>query len=249
MIKILGTESYGKTELDIDSNVELIIRRGIGVDNIDLLECQNRNIPVVNIPDICCNAVAEFTVGQILLALRYRKDYSRELEECTVGIFGYGNIGRIVKQKLINLGVSGVLVNDIALNKPSTATKEQILFECDIISLHIPLKEPLPLPTYDNTNFIDKNDLALMKNDAIIVNMSRAGIINEVDLVNWLEVNPNATAVLDVLTRDIPFNIPNTILSHHQAGTTMSVKKDTATRIDYIINQFKNGKQLYNRVI
>ena len=255
MIKILGTERYTKDEMDKDTP-ELIIRRGSGVDNLDLQECKNRDIPVINMPDIPANAVAEFTIGQILRALRYRKEYSRELASCTVGIFGYGHIGSLVKKKLASLCPIEVLVNDIDLKKPTNATKEKILTTCDIITLHIPLKDPTANPSYDNTNFISNIELELMKRNAIIVNMSRAGIINENALLDWATSNPYATAVLDVIENQDRHEkiskleaVSNILITPHQAGTTVEVKESMRQRELGIINTFNNKKELYNRVI
>jgi D-3-phosphoglycerate dehydrogenase / 2-oxoglutarate reductase len=217
---IAGTEPITEKVLNRAANLKLISRVGIGLDNVDLLAAQKRGIKVSYTPDAPSLAVAELTLGLMLTLLRsahvsnsqmhkgkWNRYFGRRLEKVVIGIIGVGRIGTEVLKRLKSFGTSNILVNDIHTNheldneyKLEWASKKQIFKEADIISLHIPL-------THLTKNMIRKEHLFSMKPDALIINTSRGGIINETDLYDVLHSGHLNGAAIDVFEKE-PYNGP-----------------------------------------
>lgn len=238
-IIIAGTENYNKSNLDLAPNLKMISRVGIGMDSIDIDECRLRNIVVTNTPDAPSNAVAELTIGQMLNGLRrltftnnkmkdgqWNRFIGKDIKNCKIGVIGCGRIGSRVINKLKSLSPEEIYVYDInneAYNNIGDvnykkSNKQEILKNCDIITLHIPLN-------LENVNYITKHELSIIKDDGIIINTSRGGIINEEDLYQWLLNNPNNTGIIDVFENE-PYNgkmiiLDNCILSPHLGSCTI----------------------------
>jgi D-3-phosphoglycerate dehydrogenase len=259
-IIIAGTEKYDINNLDFAPNLKMISRVGIGLDSVDLKECKKRNIIVYNTPDAPTNAVAELTIGQMFNALRklsvvhetmvnggWDRFIGRDINQCVVGVIGCGRIGTLVIDKLQSLNPKKIMVNDIDTETYDTskykyqiATKEKILSDCDIITIHIPLHQ-------ENINYIDYNDLIKIKNNGIIINTSRGGVINENDLLKWLTKNPDNIGVVDVFEEE-PYNgkfdeLSNIILSPHLGSCTkksrMLMEENSLNNVLKFLN---NGK-------
>ena len=263
---IIGLEKIDNTWLDQYPDLKLIVKRGIGVDNIDLDECKRRDIIVCNTPDAPSNAVAELTICQMLNMLRkvpqagldrWNRYVGRELSECMVGIIGYGRIGLSVDMILRNGFFCFTYVNDIKnIDFPNTSLKygyettiERIYKECDIITLHIPLKDK----TIDNTNFITKKELDMMKPNVRLLNMSRGGIINESDLYEWLKTHKKATCAIDSYVKE-PYNeklrqLKNIYLTPHLGSCTVTSKEAMQKQAEEEAQRYLSGKDLLNRVI
>jgi len=211
---ISGTEIYDQDVLEVAHNLKIISRAGIGVDNVDLEYCRKKGITVTNTPDAPSQAVAELTICQIINMLRkvqnvdvkydkWNRYIGRQLSDCIVGIIGCGRIGRKLIQLIKAFESPRIFVNDIDTNLMLSlenichgviaATKETILKDSDIISLHIPLKDE----HINNTDYITEKELLMMKPNVRLLNMSRGGIINEEDLYQWLTSHPKATAAID----------------------------------------------------
>ncbi|NQT49962.1 lactate dehydrogenase [Candidatus Kuenenbacteria bacterium] len=266
-IIIAGTEKYDKEALDLCPDLKMIARAGVGVDEVDLQECLDRKIVLAYTPDSAVNAVSELVIGQILNALRnvqnihnkWERYIGRELSDCTVGVIGCGRIGSGVIGKLIGLGVKKVLVSDIDPGKVSqmsnviSASKEEILTNCDVITLHIPLKEPSLNSTYCNKNFIVGSDFTKLKSDAILINTSRGGIVNEDDLLQWLKFNPEAKAIIDTFSEE-PYggefhDLPNAFTTPHLGSCTIKCRKSMEVGAVEEVLSFIQGKDLKNRLI
>jgi D-3-phosphoglycerate dehydrogenase / 2-oxoglutarate reductase len=156
---IAGTEPITKKVMDAATNLKMISRVGIGLDNVDLLEAKKQGITVSYTPDAPAPAVAELTIGLMLSLLRFvhvsntdmhygkwQRIIGRRLSEVTIGIIGMGRIGTRVLKGVIGLGTRKILVNDINPNmdmdleqKLEWTTKKQIYMQSDIISLHVPM--------------------------------------------------------------------------------------------------------------
>ena len=193
----------------------MISRVGIGLDNVNLLAARERGIKVSYTPDAPTPAVAELTLCMILTLLRsmhisninmhrgkWQRTFGRRLSKVTVGIIGVGRIGSQVIKKIGNLGVARILANDISPNytinsevEIEWASKSDIYKNADVICLHVPFTE-------QTQNMIKKNELNSMKNDALIINTSRGGIINEKDLHEVLIQGHLGGAALDVLKQN-----------------------------------------------
>jgi D-3-phosphoglycerate dehydrogenase / 2-oxoglutarate reductase len=217
---IAGTEPITEQVLDRASKLKLISRVGIGLDNVDLIAAQKRDIKVSYTPDAPSLAVSELTLGMMLTLLRsvhvsnsqmhkgkWHRMFGRRLGEVTVGIIGVGRIGAGVLKMLSGFETSTILVNDIEQNHEldskfnlNWASKEKIYKDSDIISLHLPL-------THLTKNMIKKEHLLSMKPDAIIINTSRGGIINEHDLYEVMQSGHLRAAAIDVFEKE-PYDGP-----------------------------------------
>lgn len=187
--------------LDYFPSLKHVVRAGVGLDNVDVAFCSQHGIKVYNAPGANADAVSDYTVGMMLFALRklYKKQpedvetwnrfkfVGQNMTNQTVGIVGYGNIGRQVERKLRGFGCKQVLIYDPFLPEgvelqPNMriATFEEILREASIISLHLPLTE-------ETKYLISRHNLALVQENAIIINASRGGIVEETAIVTALQ--------------------------------------------------------------
>ncbi len=217
---IAGTEQISDKVMDKGCNLKLISRVGIGLDSVDLLSAEKRGIKVSYTPDAPAPAVAELTIGLMLMLLRsvhvsnsqmhsgqWRRFFGRRLSNITIGIIGVGRIGVAVLRHLKGFGSPKILVNDVVSRDElgdkfdiEWTNKEEIYKQADIISLHLPL-------TNNTKNMIKKEHLLKMKSDAIIINTSRGGIINEVDLYEVMKSGHLSGAAIDVFEQE-PYNGP-----------------------------------------
>lgn len=240
-VLIAGTEEINKTVLGNARNLKLISRVGIGVDAIDLNAAKDFGVQVSFTPDAPAPAVAELTIGLMLSLLRnihiansqmhngqWERYFGRRIPEITIGIIGIGRIGSRVIRRLESFGTPRILVNDISEIDKSISTlrlevvdKETIYKEADLISLHVPL-------TSQTKNMITKKELNLMKADALLINVSRGGLINEIDLENVLRENRIAGAAIDVFDKE-PYTGPlselmNCILTCHMGSMSIDCR-------------------------
>ena len=242
---IAGTEPITDFVMSQAKNLRMISRVGIGLDSVDLLAAEKKGITVSYTPDAPAPAVAELTVGMMLTLLRsahvsntqmhhgdWFRYFGKRLSEVTIGVIGVGRIGAGILNHFKGFNISKVLVNDI-LPEPvpnlnyniEWVEKEQIYKEADIITLHLPL-------TNHTKNMIRKEQLYSMKTDAIIINTSRGGIINETDLYDVMQSGHLSGAAIDVFEQE-PYNgqlceIERCLLTAHMGS--MSV--DCRTRME-----------------
>lgn len=262
---IAGTEPITAKVMEKADSLKFISRVGIGLDSVDLTEAKKRDIRVSYTPDAPAPAVAELTIGLMLSLLRHihianldlhegkwQRRFGRRIPEVTIGIIGVGRIGGRVIRRLKPFGTPRILVNDIQPNnlvapelKMEWVGKEEIYAQADVISLHLPL-------TLHTKGMIGKDQLMMMKNDACLINASRGGIVNELDLASVLESGHLSGAALDVFENepyDGPLNkIKNCLLTSHMGS--MSIDCRSRMEIDAteeLIRFFKN-QQTQNSV-
>jgi D-3-phosphoglycerate dehydrogenase / 2-oxoglutarate reductase len=208
---IAGTEGITSKVMERATNLKMISRVGIGLDSVDLLAAEERGIKVSYTPDAPAPAVAELTLGMMLTLLRsvhvsnsemhagrWHRFFGRRLAEVTIGIIGAGRIGTGVMKGTKAFGAPKILVNDVVPNQEldgefnlEWVSKERIYREADIISLHVPL-------THMTKNMIKKEQLLSMKEDAMVINTARGGIINEQDLYDVMQGGHLSGAAIDV---------------------------------------------------
>lgn len=235
---------------ELKDTLKLIQSEGVGYDGIDIDAARRVGIYVCNARGVNKVAVAEHTIGLILAALRrtaladrdikqgnyvtsyleYEEKGIRELQSCHVGIVGLGDIGQEVAKRLNAFGCR-ISYYD-AIRRPEHekglgihhVSLAQLCSTCDIISLHVPL-----LPATEN--MINKDTIALMKKDAIIINTARGPIINQQDLARALIEGRIEAAAIDTLSPQPPgkdhplLNLPEQAanrltLTTHIAGIT-----------------------------
>ncbi len=223
-----------KTTVAALPSCRVIARYGIGVDNVDLSAARAAGIVVTNVPDYCVEEVTAHTVALLLALLRRVPDADRavragqwgldglrpiqRLSHVTVGLVGFGRIGRRVFDVLRALGCRTV-VHDPHL-KPDDAPAplvglEDLLRSSDAVSLHVPL-------TAETKGLVNAATLGLMRPHAVLVNTSRGGLVDVDDLVRALERGTIRAAALDVLPHE-PADAariagpPNLLLTPHMA--------------------------------
>jgi D-3-phosphoglycerate dehydrogenase len=251
--------------MDAGRRLKLISRVGIGLDGVDLLAAEQRSIQVSYTPDAPAPAVTELTLGLMLSLLRsihvanaqlhaghWHRHFGRRIAEVTIGIIGTGRIGTRVLRRISAFGTPRVLANDIVPNpklvpelKLEWVDKEEIYRNADVISLHVPM-------TAQTKNMIRREHLMMMKPDALLINTSRGGIINEKDLADVLRSGHLGGAAIDVFEHE-PYHgelasIERCILTAHMGS--MSV--DCRTRMEIEATEeavrFLTGKELKGAV-
>lgn len=202
------------------TNLKLIIRAGVGLDNIDVEYAQKNRIMVRNTPNASSNSVAELVLGHMLGLSRFitisnvtmrvglwnKKTYTGiELYGKTLGIIGFGRIGKALAKKAEALGMNIIFYDKFVKNDENYQyhPMEEVLKEADFISLHVPSTEK-PL--------IGKEEFQMMKDGVFIVNASRGGVIDEEALLDALNSNKVAGAGLDVFTKE---PAPNPEICNH----------------------------------
>lgn len=244
-VLIAGTEPITELVMSRAPKLKLISRVGIGLDSVDLLAAEKRGIRVSYTPDAPAPAVAELTIGLMLSLLRsvhvanlqlhagkWHRHFGRRIPEVTLGIIGTGRIGARVLRRLAAFGTPRVLVNDIVPDlklvpelKLEWVGKEDIYRNADVISLHVPL-------TRETRGMIGREQLLMMKPDALLINCARGGIVNERDLAEVLRAGHLGGAAIDVFEHE-PYQgelagIDRCLLTAHMGS--MSV--DCRTRME-----------------
>ncbi len=224
---IAGTEIYSRGTLQKLQGLKVISRCGSGTDNIDLKTCRQKGIRIFNTPQGIERAVAELVLGLMLSLLRqinvmdsrlHRGEWKKVMGELllnkTVGLIGFGQVGQEVGRLAQALGAK-VIYCDPKVNKRAGATKvefKKLLKNADIVSLHVPL-----VPA--TKHLINEERLTLMKKNAILINTSRGGIVDESALYAALKNNRLAAAALDVFEQEPYFGnlteLSNVILTPH----------------------------------
>jgi len=264
-VLIAGTEPISDRVLENAKNLKFISRVGIGLDNIDLASARKRGIKVSYTPDAPAPAVAELTIGLMLSLLRsvhisnsqmhrgeWYRFFGRRIPEVTIGVIGVGRIGSRVLRRLQAFGSPRVLVNDLKPKnniapdlKIEWVGKEQIYKESDLISLHIPL-------TNHTKNIIDRNELLMMKKDAMIINTSRGGIINEEELFKILQEGHLGGAAIDVFNHE-PYSgnlakIERCLLTSHMGSMSIDCRSRMEIEATEEAIRFISGEELKGSV-
>jgi D-3-phosphoglycerate dehydrogenase / 2-oxoglutarate reductase len=264
-VLIAGTEPITDKVMARAPKLKLISRVGIGLDSLDLHAARKRGIRVSYTPDAPAPAVAELTLGMILTLLRsvhisnhqmrhgiWERIFGRRLGDIAIGIIGVGRIGTHLLRCMSGFGKLHVLVNDIApQNKLDQefnlqwVTKEQIYQEADVVSLHLPLT---PL----TKNMICREQLLQMKKDALIVNTSRGGIINEDDLCQVMSEGHLGGAAIDVFESE-PYSgklieIDRCLLTAHMGSMSVDCRSQMEIQATEEAVRFISGKPLEREV-
>lgn len=250
--------------LDLAPNVKVVGRAGVGLDNFDLPACQKRSVRVVYTPDANTQAVVEYVFGLILdhyrprtpmLACTGDKDFhqqrkvqvGKQINELTLGILGFGRIGKRIGQVAHAFGIN-VLVNDLidefvlhdAVNYPFKFVDKQTLYsQSDILTVHVDGRR-------ENHHLLNSAAFNLLKPDCLFINAARGMLVDDADLAVWIKANDQAHAILDVHDPEPPQAdnplwpltdrvkmLPHLASRTHSALTNMSwVVKDVMAVLD-----------------
>jgi D-3-phosphoglycerate dehydrogenase len=248
---------------------KVIVRYGIGVDNIDLVAARNKGIPVCNVPAYCIQEVADHTmalaiaIGRQLVKTdsRLRKGIWKITPPNTLYAFrkmifatmGYGRIAREVLKRAAAFGFYTAAYDpyldphEMEKDNVASLSRAQLFEQADIISLHLPLNE-------DTRHIINENTLGLMKSNALLINTSRGGLVDTIALADALQKGRIAGGGLDVFeTEPLPAEHPilqceNAILTSHTAWySESSIPLLQRMAAEEIIRGLK-GQPLENRV-
>ena len=233
---IIGLEQVTKSVLDACPNLKVISKYGVGLDNIDLEEVKRRGIKLGWKGGINKRSVSEMTLSLILNLMRKVHEGITEvksggwgqikgnlLSNKTVGILGFGNIGRDLAILLKPFGCNILAYDLIELDVKSIdykqVTLDEIMQSSDVISIHLPFTE-------STKDLIDLAKLSLMKETSILVNLSRGGIVVENDLKKALQNNIISGAAMDVFKSEPPNDadliaLKNFLATPHMGGVSV----------------------------
>lgn len=237
--------------------LKVIGRAGIGVDNIDVPAATERGIVVFNTPDANATTTAELTIAHLLSLSRHLPQADRSVREGvwqptryvgaeisgkTLGIVGFGTIGRLVAVRAAGLKMR-VLAYDpfvtpeiMAENAAEPRDLDALMAEADYLTLHCPL-------TDKTRNLIDAERIARLKKGARLINCARGGLVDEAALVAALESGHLAGAALDVFVQEPPKESPllkldSVVLTPHLGASTAEAQQAVAVRIAEDIARF-----------
>ncbi|NOZ71874.1 MAG: hypothetical protein GXP38_08165 [Chloroflexi bacterium] len=232
------------------SKLKVIGRAGAGLDTIDVSAARARGVSVVNAPDANTVAVAEHTIGLMISLARHIPAADASLKQGywhkskllgvtlygkTLGIIGFGRIGREVAKRAAAFGMR-IIVNQPRLT-PELALAAgaephdlyDLLAEADFVSIHIPLRP-------QNKNLIGARELALMKPQAYLINTARGGIVDEEALLATLRAGHLAGVAIDVFASEPTPNLelvqhPRVIATPHIAASAREAQRDAALTV------------------
>jgi len=234
-------------------NLKVIARAGVGLDNIDIKAADAAGVVVVAGLGANAVSVGELTLGLALALLRNIPNHDvatrdggwvrtpgRELSGLTWGLLGCGATGLATAKLLQGFECTVIGYDPFAKNLDSITltTFEEVLKRSDIVSIHMP-------STPQTNGSINSETLAMMKKDAIIINVGRGEVINEEDLMIALKNKTIAGAALDVRAQEPPVtgemeSIPNLILTPHVAGIThesqLRINRILTSNIELVLN-------------
>lgn len=221
-------------------NLKLVVYRSIGFNSVDLAYANERQLPVSHITQYCVDEVANYVVAAILshnrrildfnqsVKVDHKWDYElfpdmRRLSSLTVGLIGFGNIPRLVAQRLQVFGCKVMAYDpfvpaEVFANAGVTQVSlEEIFANSDYISSHLPLND-------STKEMLNATLFNLCENQPVFINSSRGGVVNEKDLVAALQSGKLSYAILDVVHSEdpdlskLPFmQMDNVVLTPHIA--------------------------------
>lgn len=267
VIVVRSATKIRKPLIDIAKNgkLKLIIRGGVGLDNIDVDYARENGIQVNNTPNASTISVAEMTLAHMLTISRYinnsnitmregkweKKKYKGvELFGKTLGLIGFGRIAKEVAKRADAMGMQVIYYDKLGAAKGYNNYKfyelNDLLQKADYVSVHIPFGK-------DNKAVIGKEELAIMKDGVYIINCARGGVIDENALLEALNSGKVAGAALDVFcgepkpNQDL-INNARVSVTPHIAGSTKEAQERIGMEILNIVEDYFDhaNKELAN---
>lgn len=263
-----------RASLDVErvsalENCRVIARYGIGVDNVAVDAATECGIPVTNVPGYCIEEVATHATTLGMSLLRGLKPYDtsvaagdwsrdaigkiRRVSELTVGIVGYGTIGRAVGKRTAAFGADVVASDpylkpaDLADDPATLVSFEQALEDAHLVSIHSPL-------TDETRGLFDADAFGRMRDDAYLVNVARGPIVNDEALASALDDGDIAGAGLDVFPDEPPAadhplrDRPDVVATPHVAWYSREANDERRRTAAEIVRAALNGESLENVV-
>jgi len=268
---IVGMARIDKGIIDALERCKVIVRLGVGFDNVDVPAATSRGIRVVNIPDFCTEEVSDHALALILMIARRviqgqkavaeakwgptAIDFNsfKRVREQTLGLYGFGRIARAVAEKARGFKMPCVAHDPFLTREAMTAMgaekveMKELLARSDYISLHSPL-------TKETENAFGLEEFRAMKRTAWIINTSRGPVIREEDLITALDQKLIAGAALDVLGKEPPdknhplMHRDNVIITPHMASWTWDSRNDLQTKSAEEVVRVLKGERPKNLV-
>ena len=251
--------AVGPAELDLLPDLRLVANYGVGYDRVDVAACRERGVAVTNTPGVLDAAVADLTLALILACRRHlvasdrfvregrwergwaRPELlGRDLAGATLGVVGFGRIGRQVASRAQAFGMRIVFHR-----RTGGLPLDELLRTADVVSLHLPL-------TPETDGLVSRERLALLQDGATLVNTARGAIVDEHALVEELE-SGRISAGLDVFAAEprVPerlLDLPNVVLTPHVASATVETRAEmTRVLVDNVL-AFLRGEPLPDEV-
>ncbi|MFC1646180.1 phosphoglycerate dehydrogenase [Candidatus Omnitrophota bacterium] len=247
------------------SNLKVIGRAGVGLDNVDLAAATSKGIIVMNSPSGNTISTAEHTMSLMLSLSRNiapadktmkaggwdrSKFIGAELYNKMLGIVGLGRVGQAVAKRAMSFGMK-IIAYDPFISKEvagklgiELVELKKLFAESDYITFHIPLTE-------ETKNLISSKQIPMLKKGVRIINCARGGIVNEDDLAKALETGKIAGAALDVYVKEPPQNSPllnfdNVVLTPHLGASTKEAQVNVAVEITGQVRDALLGKGIRN---
>ena len=238
---IVGTTEVKKSIVEKIDSLKVISRVGIGVNNVDVEFFKEHGVLTTNTPFGLTNSAAEMAVALILAGIRrlvnyndmvknkkWDRKFGLSLADATVGIVGYGNIGKRVAI-LLKAFDCNIILNDVKPDLTISDTvgwkfvdKKELLKKSDIVTLHIPLNE-------NTIDWLSFKELRNLEKPVVIVNTARGGIVNEQAIYEYLKSHNDSYYCCDVYVKE-PYNgklieLENVLLTPHISTFTFSSRR------------------------
>ena len=254
---IVGVDKMDREMMEGCPNLKAVCKFGVGTDNIDLDYAKERNIHVGRCVGSNSRSVAELVLSMMFMEAKnlytsvrdvkqhgWNKPTGREIYGKKLGIIGFGMIGKYLAEYAYGCGMEVYAYDAFAIAEETArqyhaqiSTLEDILTDCDYISLHVPLLE-------STRNMISTEEFKKMKKDACLLNAARGGIVNEEALYEALKKKEIRSACFDVYSSEPPreddklLTLDNFLLTPHTAARSMESEQRTcAMSTDIILEQ------------
>ncbi|HIP99951.1 TPA: 3-phosphoglycerate dehydrogenase [Candidatus Bipolaricaulota bacterium] len=246
-----------KAAIDAAVGLKLIVRAGVGLDNIDVEYAREKGIQVRNTPRASTDSVAELALAHMLalaralpqatISLREGKWEKKtfkgiELAGKTLGVVGIGRIGQAVAKRALCLGMRVIAFDKFVKESPLPQVRmvslEELLREADFVTLHVPADPAGPV--------IGEQEIARMKEGAYLINCARGGVIDESALLAALDSGKLAGAGLDVFEEEPPTNMellrhPKVSLTPHIGAQTKEAQARVGDEVVDILLEFERS--------
>jgi D-3-phosphoglycerate dehydrogenase len=239
-VLVVGTQSIPAELIDAAHRLRLIQRWGTGLDNIDLAHCRSRGIATAELPGVNARSVSEFILCAMLALLRRLPDVTaawaggrwltgpergaaHRLEGKTVGLLGFGAIGQDVSRLLKGFSVETIYHDLVAVAPDHSCArpvgKDELLSRADVVCVQLPL-------TAQTYGVIGESEIASMKPSAVVISVSRSGVVDEAAVRAAVRSNRLFAASFDnfdqePLRSDRIWAEPRILATPHMAGATV----------------------------
>ncbi|MBL0174621.1 MAG: D-2-hydroxyacid dehydrogenase [Ignavibacteria bacterium] len=235
-----------KEVIDAGTKLKVIARGGVGLDNIDVAYAKGKGLPVLNTPGASAISVAELAIGHMFAVSRFlnlssmemrqgkwpKKEYSKgiELFNKTLGLLGFGSIGKEVAHRGIGLGMRVMAFDPMYAPMQfdvELTSKENVLRNADFISMHIPLDKQAGAA-------IGKAELDMMKDGVVIINCARGGVVDEAALLDALNSGKVYAAGIDVFVNEPATDAQKALIEHARVSVTPHIGAQTVEAQDRV---------------